>query len=128
MKINHKLAIFLAAACHQTTVQLTNYGNFVIPQGFQIVKSIFATSEEAPPEFFGFIIESEKTIIIAFRGTLSPYDAENVLDIYQTEFPFVPEAGKTHQGFTEIYSSVRESVIEGLEELSPKKKLIITGH
>ncbi|MFF2089786.1 lipase family protein [Paenibacillus sp. NPDC058174] len=128
--IQEQWAIFLAAICEQTYAQYTNSdGFFVVPSNYILVDTIHAQSVSHVWERFGFILESEQDIIIAFRGTSSTNDWISDVLASQIQFPYLAEEDcLTHYGFTEIYSSAREQIIACLGELSPDKTLYITGH
>ena len=61
-------AILLASCCELTYEQYKQNGIFEIPDGFQYVQG-FQGKAIQTTEWFGFILESEDTIIVAFRGT-----------------------------------------------------------
>ncbi|RCX23485.1 lipase (class 3) [Fontibacillus phaseoli] len=124
-----KRAIFLAAVCGQTYVQFGNpAGSFVIPMDFSLTHTIQAKSITKVWEVFGFVIESPQEIIIAFRGTSSTTDWISDAIASQMRFKFIKEDSLTHRGFTKIYSSARDGIMSALTNLSPDKKLYITGH
>ncbi|MNI18443.1 Lipase (class 3) [compost metagenome] len=122
-------AIFLAAICGQTYSQFSNSdGSFVIPVNYEFCHTIQAKSFSNVWEPFGFILQSQQEIIIAFRGTSSTNDwISNVL-ASQKRFKYVKEDCLTHRGFTGIYSSARSEIFSTLSMLSPDKTLYITGH
>ncbi len=126
---NSEYAILLAAMCHQANL-LFEQGELVLPKGFALRYKIRALAgvEEPEPEVFGFIAESRDKIVMAFRGTDSFKDNESDQDLYQVQYPFVPDAGMTHRGFTCIYQSARDKLIRELMKLSPAKRLLITGY
>ncbi|MGG0175931.1 lipase family protein [Gottfriedia acidiceleris] len=128
---NSKAAILLAAMCHQSNQLIENdKGEIFLPKGFKLRQIIYAFAgvEEPESEPFGFIAESKNEIIIAFRGTDSFKDNESDQDLYQVEYPFVENVGKTHRGFTCIYQSARNEMIRELLKLSTDKRLFITGY
>jgi triacylglycerol lipase len=126
MTINSRVlnrAIFLSAVTFQAAEQFENKGSFVLPKGFKLVTRLGGSS------FLGFIIQSKQAIIISFRGTEDLADIFRDVKFIQKEFPFVLNAGKTHYGFTKVYSNiVRKSVIDALMNLSSRKKLFVVGH
>jgi triacylglycerol lipase len=127
--INYKLALFLAGACHQTYNQFDDVaGRFIIPAGYRYLSSFTAEAYGPSREWFGYLIESDDTIIIAFRGTTSTADTVSDLIARQTPFPWISNAGKTHRGFTDIYGTARQQILACLSECDSNKKLIITGH
>lgn len=129
MPYNSEDAILLTAMCYQT-YPFFQEQKLVLPKGFELQYTIRAIAgiDEPTEEVFGFIAESEETIVVAFRGTVSSPDVESDLDIFQVPFPFVNNAGKTHRGGTCIYQSTRSSLITELTQLPHRKKLFITGH
>lgn len=101
-----------------------------MPKGFDLSYIIraFAGVEEPEAEVFGYIAQSQDKIIVVFRGTRTFKDNESDQDLYQIPYPFVRHAGKTHRGFTRIYQSTRNELIQELSKLSPTKTLFVAGH
>ncbi|PFH87655.1 hypothetical protein [Bacillus sp. AFS088145] len=100
---NSKDAILLSAMCYQSNQLIeSDKGEVVLPKGFKLHYTIYAYAgvEEPVAEPFGFIAELRDEIIIAFRGTDSYKDNESDQDLYQIEYPFAENVGKTHRGFT----------------------------
>ncbi|MEX2461829.1 MAG: lipase family protein [Paenibacillaceae bacterium] len=127
--INYKLALLLVCACHQAYNQFKDpAGRFIIPGGYRYVTSFSGKAYGATLETFGYLIESEDAIIIAFRGTTSHADTISDLIASQTPFPWLDNGGNTHLGFTEIYATARMQIIQALTKCDSSKKLIITGH
>ncbi len=130
-KPDYGTAIFLAAVCGQTYVQYTNKeedGLFLVPRSYRLAGSFTASSYESRPELFGFVIESDCCIVLAFRGTGSAVDWISDFIAQQTPYRPVKGAGQSHKGFTDIYMSARNQVMDLLSGLSPDKALFITGH
>ncbi|WP_373233241.1 lipase family protein [Cohnella sp.] len=126
---NHEEAILLAGMVYQS-YQLFEGREVFLPSGFEIRSIIHALAgvEEPVEEVFGFIAESPNQIIVVFRGTRTFQDNESDTDLYQVTYPFVEDAGRTHRGFTCIYLSTREELIEQLSKLSTAKRLMVAGH
>lgn len=122
-----KMALFLAECCIQAYNQFRYRGDFDIPEGYKLV-SVIKAAPARTYDFFGFIIESEDSIVIAFRGSQSNPDWVADAAILQTYFPYTRIKIKTHAGFTSIYNTCRDSIINTLNTLDPSKKLFITGH
>lgn len=122
-------AIFLAAVCGQTYTQFANTdGSFVVPTNYTVRYTIRAKSFSHVWERFGFILESPKEIIIAFRGTSTTTDWVSDIIASQQSFKYMKEEGLTHRGFTQIYSSARQGILSELSKLSQDKILYVTGH
>ncbi|MBN2984962.1 MULTISPECIES: lipase family protein [Cohnella] len=122
-------AVFLAAVCSQTYELYKNKdGSFAVPQGFRQVEIIEAKSFDRSRERFGFILESDREILIAFRGTISTSDWVSDALAYQVPCPYAKNAGQTHQGFTQIYRSARAQIVAALKRLPPDKPIYATGH
>ena len=122
-------AIFLAAVCWQTYAQFTNAdGSFVLPLNYSDIYTIQAKTISGSWERFGFILESADEIIIAFRGTSSTTDWISDMIASQKKFKYIKDDVLSHRGFTDIYSSARNGIVNVLHRLSPEKTLYITGH
>jgi pimeloyl-ACP methyl ester carboxylesterase len=122
-------AIFLAAVCGQTYVQYDQAdGTFVVPGDYQVRHIIYAESFNLVRERFGFILESPRAVVIAFRGTRSTADWLSDALAIQQNFRYAKENCLTHQGFTAIYSSARKGILSALAKLPEHKPLYITGH
>ncbi|MEW9671544.1 lipase family protein [Ammoniphilus sp. 3BR4] len=117
--------IFLAAMTYQAIQKFLNPDQFILPNGFTLVDTLNGG------RFFpriGYIAQSDKEIIVAFRGTENIYDNLMDLDILPVKFPFVPSGGSVVRGFLSIYSRIRFRLAEILQKLSSRKALFITGH
>lgn len=124
-----RMGIFLAAVCGQTYVQFNNAdGQFLVPRNYKAVCAFEALAFNNKPERFGFILESDDTVIVAFRGTSSMADWVSDTISRQDKYKHAPDAGWTHSGITRIYNSARKAVLFALGKLSPGKTLYITGH
>lgn len=124
----HKqLALFLLDMCRLTYIQYKQDGPFPIPDGFKLVKSFKAVSFHSS-EWFGFILESEDSVVIAFRGTQSDPDWISDAQVYQRAYPYVPKSGLVHDGFLSIYESCRDQIVETYKSIPKHKALYITGH
>ncbi|RAP75571.1 lipase family protein [Paenibacillus montanisoli] len=123
-----RTAIFLAAVCGQTYVQYNNDGLFLVPTTYRLVGQFQAASYTGNEEPFGFVLESDRAAILAFRGTSSPTDW--VMDMIAQQVPFKPvkNGGYTHRGFTEVYMSARDQFLRLLDQVPKDKPLFVTGH
>jgi Predicted lipase len=125
-----RTAILLAAMSYQT-YPLFLEGKLVLPKGYTLRSLIrgFANVENPEELQYGFIAESHRQIIIAFRGYASyPADLLASYDMLQIPYPYARHAGKTSRGFTCVYRSARISIFRQLDKLSSAKRLFITGH
>jgi triacylglycerol lipase len=127
---DNRLAMFLAAICSQTYDQFGNAsGQFVVPAGYRIAEQFEAKSFGGQWERFGFILESDDRIVLAFRGTSSTTDWISDVIASQEKYKCVKNAGLTHRGISNIYYSARPAIIPALTKLSASgKPLYITGH
>lgn len=122
-------AIFLAAVCGQTYDQYEHAdGSFIVPAEYSLCHTIEAESVTGQWERFGFILESSREIIAAFRGTRSTTDWITDIMAAQKTFIYVQEDCLTHKGFTNMYASARDGILAALSKLPPAKPLYITGH
>ncbi|MBD0381968.1 lipase family protein [Paenibacillus sedimenti] len=127
--LDKRTAIFLAAVCSQTYHQFDNDdGTFMVPRNYQVSSSFKAASFIGVEERFGFILESNDRIILAFRGTNTSSDWVSDAIARQSPFVFVRDGGLVHRGFLDIYRSARKRILDALSKLSPQKQLYITGH
>lgn len=124
-----RTAMFLAAVCSQTYEQFDHpVGSFVVPEFYEEASTFLARSITGQAERFGFIIQSEEHIIVAFRGTTTTADWISDAIATQRKFKCVSDSGLTHVGISDIYYSAREQILSTLKRLSEEKALIITGH
>jgi len=121
------LALFLAECCLQAYNQFNYKGIFRIPEGYTLVGPIVAAPAKTL-DFYGFIIESPDSIVIAFRGTRSNPDWIADAAITQTAFPYTRIKLGIHSGFAAIYKACRQQIMDTLSALDSSKQLYITGH
>lgn len=117
----------LTNCCIEAYHQFEHNGPFEIPTSFKLVSQIEATVLSTH-HLFGFIIESDSTIIITFRGTQTEHEWLADFQIQKTLFPYVKETCYVHEGIFNIYQSCRNSILTQINNLSPIKEVIITGH
>ncbi|WP_096152841.1 MULTISPECIES: lipase family protein [Bacillus] len=120
-------ALFLAECSRLAYDQFHQNGLFTVPKGFNIVKEFKAKSFHHL-EWFGFILESDDAIIIAFRGTSTDLDWVSDAEIYQHPFQHCKSKPFVHSGFLSVYESARDEILETLKSLPKEKALFITGH
>ncbi len=126
-----KNAIFMLACCGQTR-NLDNRLRFVVPKnvGYRLVR-VFCLPKKYGHEAFGYLLESKNNLILAFKGTsIRVFDLSIDLNLYQAKYPFVSDAGRTHEGFTYLYSCLRHLIIPSLCAYAKqgKRDLYITGY
>lgn len=123
-------ALFLASICGQAYTQFSNFdsGFYYIPIGYEHVATLFVDQSNKAKDRFGFVITNPECSIISFRGSSTSVDWIHDFIAHQTPFPYASNVGATHKGFTEIYSTLRESVFDAISKLPAHKPLFITGH
>ncbi|ARK30201.1 lipase family protein [Halalkalibacter krulwichiae] len=123
------LPLFLANCCLQTYKQYEMDGAFTKPIGYKNILS-FKALAMGKEEWFGFILESKKNIIIAFRGTESNSDWIIDAEVSQQTFPYtnMNDLPLVHAGFLTTYSSCREAITHSLKNVSRSKPIYVTGH
>ncbi|MFD0717239.1 lipase family protein [Paenibacillus sp. GCM10027626] len=122
-------AIFLAAICSQTYKQHdTGDEWFLVPPTYRTVGTFTAAAIDGIGEPFGFVLESDRAIILAFRGTSTA--VEWISDFIAQQIPFKPvdNGSMTHRGFTDIYMTARDRLFMLLERVPQHKPLFVTGH
>jgi len=129
VKLDIQTAIFLAAVCGQTYTQLDT-GNkwFLVPPTYHTVGTFTAAAIDGVQEPFGFVIESNQAVILAFRGTGTAVEWITDFIAQQAPFPPVQDGCLTHRGFTSIYMTARDRILELLQQVPSDKPLFITGH
>jgi triacylglycerol lipase len=126
---DNRTAIFLAAVCGQTYAHYSDPdGRFVTPDPYKVVSTFRAKSLTGVAEKFGFIMQSDNRIIVAFRGTSSATDWISDVIASQAKYRCVKGAGQSHRGISDIYYSARDQILPVLGELSSDRTLYITGH
>jgi len=127
--MNSKLAIFLTGICNQTYYQFKDdHRSFMVPKGYKLCSTFTGNAFGQQKEAFGFILESDQELIVAFRGSASHMDAISDLEAHQIDCPWGMQAGKTHYGFTAIYQTIRDQILPVLQRCPSHKRLILTGH
>ncbi|MFC4779581.1 lipase family protein [Paenibacillus sp. GCM10023252] len=128
-QLDIRTALFLAAVCGQTYVQFLNTeGLFIMPRGYSLVGTFKGAAYDQLQEWFGFLMESERAAVLAYRGSGSASDWVSDFMADQVSYPPVKDAGLTHKGFTDIYMSTRDAVLSLVSKLPDNKPLFLTGH
>jgi triacylglycerol lipase len=129
---DNTLAGELARAGLLAYLQKSNHDAFlagVATEGFQLV-SEFSADLFGLIEPFGFIMKSGTRLVVAFRGTDSILDILADVDYAQSPLslsPGLPSAGNTHLGFTAVYFSFRDALIQAAQQQS-NMPVFVTGH
>ena len=91
-------AILLASCCELTYEQYKQMAFSKYQMVFNMYR-ISARKAIQTTEWFGFILESEDTIIVAFRGTQT--DPDWIIDslVNQKPYPYALNGGNVHNGF-----------------------------
>src|SRR5699024_5414793 len=125
--MNKNIALLLANCCKETYNQFHHPFSFIIPDNFQLISDFYATIL-GKEDVLGFIIESDKYIIIAFRGTQTDHEWMADFDIQQVLFPYIQHNTYVHHGILSIYQSCRDTIFYHLSKIPQEKKILITGH
>jgi triacylglycerol lipase len=73
--------------------------------------------------------DATQTVIVSFRGTVTPEDWLQDLDTLAVPFPDIPASGLVHQGFDAVYQTIRDSVIAGVDVAKVNAtSMWVTGH
>ncbi|MGE5579360.1 MAG: lipase family protein [Bacillota bacterium] len=126
--VDLSLALFLARACRETYSQFLHDGKFEAPPGYEPLRA-FKASAGGDPEWFGYIARSEDAVLVVFRGTVTERDWVADAEFFQTDFPYGEgQSLRTHTGFTRLYSSCRDEVMQALLDQPDTLTLLISGH
>ena len=117
------------------------------PVRYDVLVNIFANdlatdSYKARRELIvsiGYVAQDEAgNVVIAIRGTRGIHEWLNDLHYHAVSCPFLPDAGCTEDGFTEVYMSLRVDAEHGAKRLRqsvadlvfplPVKSLTLCGH
>jgi len=127
-EMDPRTALFLAAMCGQTYMQLQGMGTIRLPEEYELVGTFQAGGLNGYSQPFGFVAKSARASILAFRGTSSTLEWITDFMADQVDFDLIPEGGATHRGFTELYRSARPQVMELLRQAPAGNPLFVTGH
>ncbi|WP_052487530.1 lipase family protein [Gordoniibacillus kamchatkensis] len=123
--ITGERTLFCCGAAYQAVQQYSSGGDFVLPRGYRAV-AVLGTGSYP---YLGYVMEAKSAVVVALRGTKNVFDLLTDFNWTQMPYPYVPAAGATHRGFTELYErTLRPQLTAALGRLSPKKRLIMCGH
>ncbi|MUT68445.1 lipase family protein [Paenibacillus sp. NEAU-GSW1] len=127
--VDMRTALFLAAVCGQTYAQFENSdGLFLVPRHYKVVGAFSAQVYDFAEEKFGFVLESDRSSVLAFRGSGSAVDWVADFIAQQTPYNYAKNSGYAHKGFSDIYAAVRPQMLAIVQQLPVDKPLFITGH
>ncbi len=101
------------------------------PTSFTYGKPIWGTSGALlwkDTEPFAFVATDTKTVYVVFRGTQSGANWLSNLDADLVRYKPVANYGKVHEGFYDLYMSMRKSLLKCLNDYGDIGKLVICGH
>lgn len=115
---------------------LSAYGNARYPSEYDLVgvietdwsptKTKLAAEVLATNKPFGLVVQNKDSVVVAIRGTETL--KEWIEDFYANLVPFVvPNQGVVHEGFQEVYSHIRKSILNLISGVVDKQ-LYIVGH
>lgn len=120
--------VFLAALNYQIDNLFDIDGVIpVIPEELSIVGKICGTAFKNQ-QSIGMVFESASAVFIVFRGTKTPFEGLKDLIAIPVDFNLVPNGGKVHRGFFDVYKSTRATVLYRISNLNANKQLFIVGH
>jgi triacylglycerol lipase len=113
---------------------------FVLPNGYDLVSEIL-TSERYTGEPLGspgreripiaYVAIRGGTLYVVFRGTVTISEWLKNIKLAQRAYEFIPMGGNTEVGFTEVYGSIHEDIIEAVEDViggGGITQVFVTGH
>jgi triacylglycerol lipase len=75
----------------------------------------------------GFIAEDTENVYVALRGTMTITEWFRNLNVQLSDYIY-PDHGKVHDGIIKAYGGMRQSLLEVLSSVNPRKELFLTGH
>ncbi|MDX1387215.1 MAG: lipase family protein, partial [bacterium] len=130
----------LGRLCLQSYQMLIDFNkgvDFKLPAPFQLVK-VFntperyvgeaATATEVP---IAFVATQGDAIYVVFRGTVTITEWIDDATFAQVPYHFVSKGGLTEEGFTSIYGTVHQGILDTVVDLAKSggfSTLYITGH
>lgn len=147
------LALELGRLCLQSYQMLDDFNNgrnFELPAPFKLEK-VFCTTERFIGESIdadstqdkqfctgkdevpiAFVATSGEEIFLVFRGTKDIVEWIKDAEFLKEPYDFVPGAGNTEEGFTKVYRSIHQPIIDEVNTLADSTEnfttLFVTGH
>lgn len=100
----------------------------VLPRPYRLAAAFAGKAYAGVPAALAFLAESDRDAVLAFRGTIRTDEWVSDGMVRQIACPFAPRMGRTHEGFTDLYVSMRSKIAEALDSVAPAKPLYIAGH
>lgn len=132
-------AVTLMQLCLESYQMLTDFENgetFTLPSPYML-QAQFDTEEHFTGEGLNgmvpiaFVATSGSSIYVVFRGTKTISEWIADATVPQEKYPYVADGGKTEEGFTGIYDSIRAPILQEVNSLAANSAyttLYVTGH
>ena len=132
-------SVTLMQLCLESYQMLTDFENgqtFTLPSPYTLVAQ-YETEEHFTGEGLNgmvpiaFIATSGSSIYLVFRGTKTISEWISDATLGQVAYPYVSGGGKTEEGFTNVYESIRAPILAEITSLASSgtyTALYITGH
>ena len=127
----------LSLQAYQMLTDFEQGKTFTLPSPYQLVVQILTPEafegEPIPSEPIpiAFIAKNDDNIYVVFRGTKTIVEWIDDAMFAQVPYTFVDDGGMTEQGFTNIYGTIHDSIVNAVNNLSSTgtfSNLFITGH
>ena len=123
----------------------TSNATWTLAEGYSLVKEIILGSDGRSngtiPSFIegilgrkkdksapmGFIARKNGTLYVVFRGTQTPSEWISNMNAVLKPYEY-GGSGNVHDGFVEIYKSIRESIMETIGKQGNRRNIYIAGH
>src|SRR3972149_9243196 len=127
----------LSLQAYQMLTDFEQGETFTLPPPYQLVVQILTPEafegEPIPsePTPIAFIAKNDDNIYVVFRGTKTIVEWIDDAMFAQVPYTFVDDGGMTEQGFTNIYGTIHDLIVDAVNNLSNTgtfSNLFITGH
>lgn len=134
------LALELGRLCLQSYQMLTDFNNgttFTLPAPYTLVnqyltnESFNGVSAAGVALPIAFIATKDDNIYVVFRGTVTIIEWIEDAMVAQVPYTFVSDGGMTEQGFTGVYATINQAMLQEVQQLAQTgnyNNLFITGH
>jgi triacylglycerol lipase len=133
------LALELARLDLQAYQMLNDFENgqtFSLPAPYTLVQT-YLTDEPFEGENFGgmvpiaYVATQGANIYVVFRGTKTVVEWFDDAQLGQVPYTFLPSGGLTEQGFTSVYATIHDEIVQTVNQLAQSGSfttLYVTGH